>query len=160
MLTMVKSIARSTIVAIVKLAIGVHLKLANDLGTTLWAWWFIPRIVSGLVHPIVISGRLAPTYPIQKTRVITHKNDSWDEPKWGFPHDLPGPRRSSLTQRHGVVATTCRQVAHVLCDALLSMAEVGGKGKIILQGYPLVPWENLLIFWARKIYDDVKMGFF
>ena len=41
-----------------------------------WNWftrWFIPRIVSGLVHPRYFSGRLAPTYPIEITRVVTHQ---------------------------------------------------------------------------------------
>ena len=37
---------------------------ARDLST----WWLIPRIVSGLVHPSYLRGRLAPTYPIKKNQ--------------------------------------------------------------------------------------------
>ena len=33
--------------------------------------------VGGLVHPSYVCGRLAPTYPIEITRVVSHKNDSW-----------------------------------------------------------------------------------
>ena len=43
-------------------------------------WWFIPRIVSGLVHPSFLSGRLAPTKIPFITRVVSPTYDQWDEP--------------------------------------------------------------------------------
>ena len=38
-------------------------------------WWFIPRIVSGLVHPN--CKWIKPTYPMKITRVVGPTCDSW-----------------------------------------------------------------------------------
>ena len=36
------------------------------------AWWLIPRIVSGLVHPSDFSGLTLQTYPIYNWGELTH----------------------------------------------------------------------------------------
>ena len=36
--------------------------------------------LGGLVQPSFLSGRLAPTYPIEITRVVSPTYDKWDEP--------------------------------------------------------------------------------
>ena len=52
-----------------------------------YSYWVVHPTYSNWFITLVISGRLAPTYPINKTRVSSPTYDSWDEPpSTGMPN--------------------------------------------------------------------------
>ena len=109
------------------------------------AWWFIPRLVSGLVHPSYFSG-----LTLQKSHVnhwgytLTHFNSPWDEPpsalsrfQWMGPMFIADIRGRNMGYHLGFLDRPCNILGLSGCQSFLGLPSVNLKKNI-------TDWEDSL----------------
>ena len=92
------------------------------------SWWFIPLSKWVITYNLVISGLIAPTYPMKITRVTTHLRSVGWSTKYGHEATrppIPGSRQTTDSVRGWEAVFWLRQTGHLKIELCVSHRRLG-----------------------------------